>query len=458
MSAVLVGGHQRDQHPRGHPREAPVGEDQRQLLDESPHLLRRRDPATQPSISSPTQHSQPCETSVASDTRDRSDLRVRPGQDVRAHPGPRRARPDGRAPGEVHGFLGPERRRASRPPSASCSACCAPTPAPSGCSAATRGATPSRCTAGSPTCPATSTLWPNLTGGEVDRPARPAARRPRPAAPRRAARALRARPDQEGPRLLQGQPAEGRAGRRAAPPTSSCCILDEPTSGLDPLMEAVFQRVRRARSATRAARCCCPATSWPRSRRCATGSPSSAPAGRSRPARWPSCGTSPAPSIDGRDWRGRSPAWPALPGVHDLRRRRRPGALRGRHRPSWTPVLRAADRGRRAQPDQPAADPGGAVPAPLRRRAGRAARAGAAWRGMTGWAPLLRLALRRDRIMLPVWISASCCRSCRPRRSYEPGSTRPRPTGAAASAASASTGALRRAHRAAVRPDHRRRR
>ena len=47
-----------------------------------------------------------------------------------------------------------------------------------------------------------------------DRPARAAARRPRREAPRRSAGALRARPDQEGARLLQGQPAEGRAGRR----------------------------------------------------------------------------------------------------------------------------------------------------------------------------------------------------------------------------------------------------
>ena len=49
-----------------------------------------------------------------------------------------------------------------------------------------------------------------------DRPARPAARRARPAAP---ATELLERfeldPTQEGPRLLQGQPAEGRPGRRA---------------------------------------------------------------------------------------------------------------------------------------------------------------------------------------------------------------------------------------------------
>ncbi len=48
-------------------------------------------------------------------------------------------------------------------------------------------------------------------------------------------------------------------------------ILDEPTSGLDPLMEEVFQHwVRRGRRTTDA-RCCCPATSWPRWRRSATG-------------------------------------------------------------------------------------------------------------------------------------------------------------------------------------------
>ena len=47
-------------------------------------------------------------------------------------------------------------------------------------------------------------------------------------------------------------------------------VLDEPTSGLDPLMEAVFQDTIREITAT-AARCCCRATSWPRSRRSASG-------------------------------------------------------------------------------------------------------------------------------------------------------------------------------------------
>ena len=47
-------------------------------------------------------------------------------------------------------------------------------------------------------------------------------------------------------------------------------ILDEPTSGLDPLMEKAFQTLRRRRSPTAAPRCCCPATSSPRSRSSAT--------------------------------------------------------------------------------------------------------------------------------------------------------------------------------------------
>ena len=47
-------------------------------------------------------------------------------------------------------------------------------------------------------------------------------------------------------------------------------LLDEPTSGLDPLMESAFRRcVPRPRTMVR--RCCSPATSWPRSRRSATG-------------------------------------------------------------------------------------------------------------------------------------------------------------------------------------------
>ena len=68
-------------------------------------------------------------------------------------------------------------------------------------------------------------------------------------------------------------------------------LLDEPTSGLDPLMEEVFREAVTEASGRAAGPCCCPATCWPRSRRCATGSASSGPAARSRAARWPSCAT-----------------------------------------------------------------------------------------------------------------------------------------------------------------------
>src|SRR5439155_64438 len=65
--------------------------------------------------------------------------------------------------------------------------------------------------------------------------------------------------------------------------------------------------------------------------------------------------------------------------------------------------------GRGAQPDQPAAHPGGAVPAALRRRRRRRrSRPGHRGQrqvsGVVGTAALLRLALRRDRVLLPVWL------------------------------------------------------
>ena len=69
-------------------------------------------------------------------------------------------------------------------------------------------------------------------------------------------------------------------------------ILDEPTSGLDPLMEAAFQDEIRA-AATPVARCCSRATSWPRSKRCATVSASSGPVATSTAGRSTSCATSP---------------------------------------------------------------------------------------------------------------------------------------------------------------------
>ena len=69
----------------------------------------------------------------------------------------------------------------------------------------------------------------------------------------------------------------------------------------------------------------------------------------------------------------------------------------------------AAHRGRRAQPGEPAADAGGAVPAPLQRRSrddDRDLHEGAGHdAALVGtWHARLRLALRRDRVSLPVWI------------------------------------------------------
>ena len=95
-------------------------------------------------------------------------------------------------------------------------------------------------------------LWPNLTGGEaIDLLGRlRGGLDPNAGAPT-CSSGFELDPTQEGP-----QPTPRATGRRSrwsprSPPTSSCCVLDEPTSGLDPLMEAVFQDVRRARSRDR---------------------------------------------------------------------------------------------------------------------------------------------------------------------------------------------------------------
>ncbi len=62
--------------------------------------------------------------------------------------------------------------------------------------------------------PGDVSLWPNLSGGEtIDLLLRMRGPRARRHPARGAAGAASARPDQEGPRLLQGQPAEGGAGR-----------------------------------------------------------------------------------------------------------------------------------------------------------------------------------------------------------------------------------------------------
>ena len=72
--------------------------------------------------------------------------------------------------------------------------------------------------------PGDVTLWPSLTGGEtIDLLARMRGGIDAEAT-RRVDRTLRPRPAQEGPRLLEGQPAEGLAGRRALLATPGCCF------------------------------------------------------------------------------------------------------------------------------------------------------------------------------------------------------------------------------------------
>ena len=113
-------------------------------------------------------------------------------------------------------------------------------------------------------------------------------------------------------------------------------LLDEPTSGLDPLMEAVFQEMHRTRSRAPAGRCCCPATSWPRWRRSATGS-RIIRAGRIVETRHARRAAPPDPHV-GRSPSSRTgrPGSADLPGVHDLRVGRRLGDVRRGHRSTWT--------------------------------------------------------------------------------------------------------------------------
>jgi ABC-2 type transport system ATP-binding protein len=67
-------------------------------------------------------------------------------------------------------------------------------------------------------------------------------------------------------------------------------LLDEPTAGLDPLMERTFRAcIGEARE--RGQTVFCPRTSWPRSRRSATGSRSCAPVASPRSEPWSSCVT-----------------------------------------------------------------------------------------------------------------------------------------------------------------------
>ena len=88
-------------------------------------------------------------------------------------------------------------------------------------------------------------LWPNLTGGEVDRPARRPARGTR---HRRAGATLLERFELDPTKKCRAYSKGNRQKVALVAAFASdveLYLLDEPTSGLDPLMETVFQDVVR---------------------------------------------------------------------------------------------------------------------------------------------------------------------------------------------------------------------
>src|SRR4029450_4143858 len=113
----------------------------------------------------------------------------------------------------------------------------------------------------------------------------------------------------------------------------------------------------------------------------------------------------------------------------------------------------AADLGGGAGPGHPAAPPGGALPAPLPARAFRShrrrPRGGVVMDTLAGTGGLVRLILRRDRVLLPLWVlgwpssrSATCPPSPtstpRPRHASSTPTTRDSPPSTVACPAPAS--------------------
>ena len=295
---------------------------------------------------------------------------------------------------------------ASPPRSGCCSGCCAPTPA----TVRLLGGDPWRDAA----APAPAARLragrrepvaePHRRRG--DRPARPAARRARPEAAGRAARALRPRPDQEGPHLLAR--ATGRRSRwsRRWPPTVELLLLDEPTSGLDPLMEAVFQRLHPRGGADGPHG----AALQPHPGRGggALRPGQHHPAGRTVETRHARRAAAPDP----HHGRRRDPAGPPT-GLDDRARgaRRasvdgRPGALRRRHRP---PRRRRCATSPRSGSASLVSHPPTLEELFLRHYGDRRRtrlRGDDAALVTARRRPLVRLALRRDRVRLPVWVLA----------------------------------------------------
>ena len=163
--------------------------------------------------------------------------------------------------------------------------------------------------------PGDVTLWPGLSGGEIidllgrlrgglDPGRRRAADRPVPAGS-----------GEEGPRLLHGQPAEGGADRRAGQRRRAAAARRADRRP-GPADGSRLPGLRDRGTRTAGARCCCPATSWPRPRRWRTGSRSSATAARSQTGTLAQLRHLTRTSVDAEL------ACPVrlgdLPGVHDL--------------------------------------------------------------------------------------------------------------------------------------------
>ena len=248
--------------------------------------------------------------------------------------------------------------------------------------------------------PGEVSLWPNLTGGEViDLLGRLRGGHD----PRRRADLLERfdlDPTQEGPR-----PTPRATGRRSPwsrrwPPDVELLLLDEPTSGLDPLMEAVFQDCIREEAARRP-----------------HGAAVQPHPGRGRGA------LRPGQHHPGRpDRAARHARRAAAPDPHDGRRRDPAAAPT-----AWTPYP-----GWRTSTGSTAGSASTSTPTTSTRRCSYLASLGIRSlvshpptleelflrqygdrrerarrdRGSTGTVALLRLALRRDRVRLPVWVLA----------------------------------------------------
>ena len=239
--------------------------------------------------------------------------------------------------------------------------------------------------------PGDVTLWPNLSGGEVIdllgrlRGGLDAARRAE------LLERFELDPAKKGRSYSKGN-RQKVALVAALASDVELLILDEPTSGLDPLMESVFQSCvadERARGQDGAA-----LQPHPRRGRGAVRPREHHP--RRPHRRHRDADRAAPPHADGDRGGDRAAAvtgLEAIEGVHELHVDGVARALPGRPGRARAGAARAG-RGRGDEPRQPAADARGAVPAPLRR--GMSA--------LAGLGELTRLALRRDRVILPAWV------------------------------------------------------